>query len=140
MFRTESTSGVMAKHLEGNKNASKYDPTNIVKAIKAFSLGATISQAADYVGVSRQTLSRWIDENEDFAMEVAKARSHFAIGELNPELKKKDPFKYLKALYPEDFKDSPQVAVQVNQEISMLSDDELEKKVKQILESSPTTE
>lgn len=140
MLKTESTSGVMSLKMKGNQIASKFDAVNVQKAIHAFSLGATISQAADYVGVTRQTLSRWMDENEDFALEVAKARGHFAVCELNPELKKKDPYKYLKALYPEDFKDSPQVAVQVNQEISMLSDDELEKKVKQILESSPTTE
>jgi len=129
--------GKITNRVKKEKIASKKDALRITKAIHAFSLGATISQAADYVGVCRQTLSTWINENPDMAEEVAKARGYFAVSELNPELKKKDPYKYLKALYPEDFRDEPQVAVQINQEITQLSDNELEQKVRQLL--APTT-
>jgi hypothetical protein len=104
---TESTSGKLADRIrEYNLEHTKFDGPTVSKIIHAFSLGGTITQCAEFAGITRQTLHNWLKKDLNFAEQCHSARAHFALTEVNPELKKRDPYKYLKALYPEDFRDT----------------------------------
>lgn len=112
----------------------KKTPQKILKVLEALSNGATDSQAADSAGVCRQTFASWRDKDVDFFEKCAMARAQYSLRELNPKLADKDPYRYLKALYPEDFKETPTVQQNVLlTQVQNMPDDELEAAVKRIL-------
>lgn len=66
--------------------------------------GAPISTACDIAGIDRQTFYNWIDKDAAFSAMARGARA-FAVMHLIKLQRIKDPWKLLRSIDPENFKD-----------------------------------
>lgn len=64
---------------EGAGRPTKYDPAMCEQVIECLAQGYSLSAAAGYIGISRQTLYQWTEENPEFSDAVRVGQAKAAI-------------------------------------------------------------
>lgn len=91
--------------------------------------------AAETLGVHRTTVYRWMDDNPDFAADVAQAKAKYMARELP---KSKNIEWKLERLDPETFgRKSPDTVVNVTQTTQVLSREDALKELRELAKSDP---
>ena len=109
-MESESTAVVVKPESRPGRPSKKTEP-KVRILLDAIERAIPLNLACDHARIGRTTFYDWMKVDDDFRTQVAYARSK-AVGELVREVRKRDPWKILKNIAPEEFKDSVEAPTQ----------------------------